>query len=397
MNGLAFVQMCKFFSHFGMRSLLVLYMIEKGGLDNPSALTLNAVFCALIELGALCGGFLADRFLGLTKACFYGALLLGCGYLLLLGEKFFIPSLALMIVGGSLFSGNITALYGIQGGNFSFFYRMQNLGALVSTGFIPFIAKAYSFKAGFFIASLGMWLGLSILFCLRKTLPKKKIEKKGFLFLPLLLAIAISALSFASLSLLILPWLAILCFLFLGIYVLKDVKLIIYLIALIAFFAIEEQICSSLLLIAEKKGNGIPGALIMSLNPALILLLGAIVAKRRLWLSTSFFLAAFSFVLLNLNTSFSMILVVVSLLSIAELMVGPVVMDIASTKAKKSKEGIVMAMIPLGYCLASFLGGFLSKLIIAESFNAIALMTLLAGVLIQLFIWRMSREKSRVY
>ena len=48
---LSFVQLWSRFSHFGMRALLLLYMVKMLKFDDPRALGIFAVYCALVERG----------------------------------------------------------------------------------------------------------------------------------------------------------------------------------------------------------------------------------------------------------------------------------------------------------------------------------------------------------
>ena len=106
---LSCVQMWKFFSHFGMRTLLVLYMVDSLRYSDAEAFCINAVFCGLVELGGIFGGIIADRFLGLKRSMIFGSLLLAVGYLSLFSNLSLFVSMSFVIVGCSLFSGNITA------------------------------------------------------------------------------------------------------------------------------------------------------------------------------------------------------------------------------------------------------------------------------------------------
>ena len=77
---LSFVQLWKFFSHFGVRTLLILYLVDQLHYGDITAFSLNAVFCGLIELSGIFGGYIADRYWGLRKAALIGSLLLTVGY-----------------------------------------------------------------------------------------------------------------------------------------------------------------------------------------------------------------------------------------------------------------------------------------------------------------------------
>lgn len=144
---LSLVQMWKFFSHFGVRILLVLYMVNHLHYSDTRAFGMNAVFCGLVELGGIFGGIIADRYLGLKKSILIGGWLLVAGYFALFFELSLFWAMGLIIAGSSLFSSNITALFGLayaeedpkRKKGFTIFYMMQNLGALTSTIICGFI------------------------------------------------------------------------------------------------------------------------------------------------------------------------------------------------------------------------------------------------------------------
>ena len=164
---LSLVQMWKFFSHFGVRILLVLYMVNHLHYSDTHAFGINAVFCGLVELGGIFGGIIADRYLGLKKSVFMGGWLLVVGYFGLFSEAGLFISMGLIITGSSLFSSNIAALLGLiytennsrRKKGFTIFYMMQNLGALIATIICGCIASQYGFRWAFAIASSGMIIG----------------------------------------------------------------------------------------------------------------------------------------------------------------------------------------------------------------------------------------------
>lgn len=166
------IQMWKFFSNFGMRALLVLYMVDALRLSDSRTFGMNAVFLGVMELSGIFGGIVADRILGLRRATGLGALLITLGYGGFIFENGIYVALPLVVLGASLFSGNITALLGAayaendprRERGFTFFYMMQNLGALVSTFICGVVAEHYGYRAGFALAASGMVIGSITLF-----------------------------------------------------------------------------------------------------------------------------------------------------------------------------------------------------------------------------------------
>lgn len=410
LKGLSTVQALKFFSHYGLRTLLVLYLTNELKKGEASSLAISAVFCALIELGSILGGLLADRFLGLRFTTLLGALLLAFGYSCLALENVFFYGLALVMVGGSLFSSNLTGLlsksYGeepSQEKGFTFFYVMQNAGAFISTLLCSFLAPVIGYSLCLLFAASGFVAGAFLLFRLRKRLPceERKPCKKALFLVPALFALFLLALQFEEGMLKALPFLMGAVFLYFLIFHFRTLRpLLIPLLTLILFYALEDQICSSLILFAEKEtqrtvlGWEVSGSVIMSINPLVILLLGAWVSKRNFGLFVPLLLTAFSFTVLALccffvkEMSILIVIGVVALISLAELMVGPLVLAAASKTASKEQTGMVMGMIPLAFSLAFILSAFLGKMVMGgtsfgQGWVKMAILTFLGACVIK--------------
>lgn len=431
---LSFAQMGKFYSQYGMRALLVLYMIQSLQFSDSRSFGVNALFCGLIELGGIFGGIVADRYLGLRRALLLGAGLLAVGYGCLVLENVFFLALGLIVLGGSLFSGNITAMLGStylendprRKKGFTLFYMMQNLGALFSTFLCAVIAEKYGFKAGFAVASLGMAAAGLVLFMRRQHLPAQPIplqNKHSLLLIPVFIAFlgaSSLAMNAETVFLPLLPWMTAAFFLFFGIKLLKDPqipkfqvrKLLVYLGALVLFFAAEDQICSSLIVFAEREterslfGVTLPSAMLMSINPIVIIMGGSLVARLRFPLIAPFLLVAAAFgalaiaCVMQIHLSILAVLGIVAVVSIAELMVGPMVYSFASEVAAFGSPGRVMGMVPLSFALSFLLSGTLSKMVAAPDsyglgFGKIALLMLFGGVVVHFLMnkWAAQKEK----
>jgi POT family proton-dependent oligopeptide transporter len=439
---LACVQMWKFFSNFGMRTLLVLYMVEALRMSDAHAFGINAVFLGVVELSGIFGGIVADRVLGLRRATQLGAFLITFGYCGFIFEKGLHFALPLVVLGASLFSGNITALLGEayaaddprRERGFTFFYMLQNLGALISTFLCGMIANIFGYKAGFSVAASGMAIGCLILFMGRhliKGMGEAPARQKSLWVIPSLGAILVLsalAIHYEELTLPLLPWATALVFCIFASKLLKTQELgrqkvrtlLIYLGAMILFFAGEDQICSSLVVFSEREvdrmlwGWTFPSSLLMSANPIIILTFGALVAKVRFRLAAPFLLVALSFGSLALvcfkEISFSIfgIMGLVGVISLAELMIGPVVYSFASEVAAKGKAGMVMGMLPIAFSLAFLLSGAFSKMVaISEAatslhtygsgFAKIAVIVLVGGLLLEILMKRYADAKRTVY
>ena len=80
---LFFAEMWERFSYYGMRGLLILYLTWHFLFESDWSLTLYGAYVALVYLGPLLGGYLADKFIGFKKAVTYGAILLVIGHALM--------------------------------------------------------------------------------------------------------------------------------------------------------------------------------------------------------------------------------------------------------------------------------------------------------------------------
>lgn len=169
---LFFAEMWERFSYYGMRALLVLYMI-KGFLqyNDGDAYTVYGAYTALVYMTPFFGGLLADRLLGSRRAVVLGGLLMAAGHLLMTVEHqvAFFGALALLIAGNGFFKPNISTIVGSlyeegshrRDGGFTIFYMGINLGAAMSPLLCGYIGETYGWHRGFGLATIGMLTGLA--------------------------------------------------------------------------------------------------------------------------------------------------------------------------------------------------------------------------------------------
>ena len=93
------------FSFYGMRALLVLYMIQTLAFSTQKAGNIYGLYTGLVYLTPLLGGYLADRYFGQRKCIATGAVLMSCGLFLLAfaPKSLFLLSLTLMIIANGFF------------------------------------------------------------------------------------------------------------------------------------------------------------------------------------------------------------------------------------------------------------------------------------------------------
>ncbi len=164
------VEMWERFSFYGMRALIVLYMIENLMFSAQKAGNIYGLYTGLVYLTPLVGGYLADRCFGQRKCISMGAIFMSCGlFLLAFGPKsLFLLSLFLMIIANGLFKSNISSVLGLLYGNdnekkdtaFTIFYMGINLGAFFSPLVCGTLAVKFGYEYGFAAAGCGMLIGL---------------------------------------------------------------------------------------------------------------------------------------------------------------------------------------------------------------------------------------------
>ena len=174
---LFFTEMWERFSYYGMRGILILYMVASlsdggFGMDDATAAAIYGLYTALVYLLALPGGWIADRIIGQQRAVFYGGVLIAAGNISLaiptLREFFFPTGLLLVVVGTGLLKPNVSAIVGElypEGGarrdaGFSIFYMGINVGALFGPVICGFLGESINWHLGFLAAGIFMALGL---------------------------------------------------------------------------------------------------------------------------------------------------------------------------------------------------------------------------------------------
>ncbi len=197
-------EMWERFSYYGMRALLVLYMVNyllhpehaarvagyetvKGVLEGlfgplgvqPLASQIYGFYTALVYLTPILGGLIADRWLGQRRTVVYGAVLMAAGHFLMAFERLFFFALLALICANGLFKPNISTqvggLYEADDARrdraFSIFYVGINLGAFFSPLVCGTLGEEAGWHWGFAAAGVGMLIGLCIYLAGRRSLP----------------------------------------------------------------------------------------------------------------------------------------------------------------------------------------------------------------------------------
>ncbi len=173
---LFFAEMWERFSYYGMRAILVLYMISSATGENPGlgwessdALMLYGWYTMLVYVMSIPGGILADKFIGQKKAVLLGGLTLVLGHGILAVESVwaFYTGLALIVLGVGGLKPNISTMVGglyppgdeRRDSGFIIFYIGINVGAFLSALIVGYIGETIGWHYGFGLAGIGMLLG----------------------------------------------------------------------------------------------------------------------------------------------------------------------------------------------------------------------------------------------
>ncbi len=181
-------EMWERFSYYGMRALLIGYLVQYHGWLPGEASKVYKWYTSLVYLTPLLGGFLADRYLGLRASIIAGASLMALGHFLMAFEPMpvFYLALGCLIAGNGFFKPNMSTLLGHmyfkndprRDGAFTIFYMGINLGAFLSPIVCGNLRENFGYHWGFSAAGVGMVLGL-LWFLLRQTQIRSDVEAAG--------------------------------------------------------------------------------------------------------------------------------------------------------------------------------------------------------------------------
>jgi POT family proton-dependent oligopeptide transporter len=177
---LFFSEMWERFSFYGMRGMLVFFMVNQLSLNDVVANLQYGATQAFVYAFTFVGGLFADKILGLRKSLFWGGLLMIVGSILLAvnPKDFFFLGIAFNIIGTGFFKPTISSIVGNlykpgdsrTDAGFSLFYAGVNLGALLGGYFCIAIGKGqlfqnvipaqYSWNVAFGLASIVMVVSL---------------------------------------------------------------------------------------------------------------------------------------------------------------------------------------------------------------------------------------------
>jgi POT family proton-dependent oligopeptide transporter len=167
------------FTYYGMRALLVLFLVAATdganpgfGMDRETAGAVYGLYTGAVFLFSLPGGWIADRLIGQRRAVYWGGIIIAIGNFLLAipgGASVFYLGLATIVIGVGLLKPNISAIVGglyegqpgaRRDAGFSIFYMGINLGALIAPFIAGTIGESWNWRAGFGCAGAAMLIGV---------------------------------------------------------------------------------------------------------------------------------------------------------------------------------------------------------------------------------------------
>lgn len=403
------------FAYYGMRALLMLYMIagagaELAGMDftQHSAGLIYGFFNAMCYGLPFFGGILADKMIGSRRSVTIGGILIVLGLALMSVNNTMVPfvgGLTLIAIGNGFFKPTVVTMIGelYEQGDprrdnaFTLYYQLFNIGAWVAPLLCGYVAFKWGYLAGFAVAAVAVFVSMGIYWVFAPSVLKEvgKLKKKDA-----------SKLSASA-----------------GKQVLtkeeKDrIRVIFILLFFVTFFWTGfEQAGSSMTIFTEKEidrnllGWVIPTAWFQSVNPFLVSVLGF--AITAIWLKLHsmgknpstpvkmglgmIFLGLGFIVMLGAvyqvktsgaQASMSWIVAAYFLQTIGELMLSPIGLSMITKLAPASMVSMFMGLWFLPTFLAHLMGGFIAGYVedwgYGVTFAAIAAFVILLGVVVLL-------------
>ncbi len=173
---LFFTELWERLSYYGMRALLVLFLVDNVnggfGMSDATAGAIYGLYTAMVYMSGLPGGWIADRVLGLRQSVFVGGIIIAFGHfsMAIPSQATFFIGLLLIIIGTGLLKPNVSALVGDlypEGGarrdaGFSIYYMGINIGAFLGPLICGYLGQTdgFGWHWGFSAAGIGMVFGV---------------------------------------------------------------------------------------------------------------------------------------------------------------------------------------------------------------------------------------------
>lgn len=173
-------EMWERFCFYGMRGMLVVFMVSQLMISEQEANLQYGAIQAFIYAFTFIGGLFADKILGFRKSLFWGGLLMIAGSFIIATspKEFFYIGTCFTIVGTGFFKPNISTMVGElysegdprRDAGFGLFYSGINIGALLGGMICVYLGKYHSWSLAFGAAGVVMIIGLITFLITKKTM-----------------------------------------------------------------------------------------------------------------------------------------------------------------------------------------------------------------------------------
>lgn len=418
---LFFTEMWERFCFYGMRGMLVVFMVSQLLLPEKTANLQYGAIQAFVYAFTFIGGLFADKILGFRKSLFWGGILMILGSFIIAfsPQNNFYIGICFSIIGTGFFKPNISTMVGDlykegdvrRDAGFGLFYSGINIGALLGGFLCVYIGKFHSWNLAFSLAGIVMIIGLLTFVVTQKTLgpiglspllnlPKnKRLTYEISVFVGSLIAIPV-ILTLVTNTQYTDYFMYIIGPLTLGYILYETLKLnkneqkkmyaaVVFIIFSVFFWAFFEQSGGSLSLFALYNLNdtffGIPGVdpnvinntsnslFVIAFSP-LFGLLWLWLAKRKMepntivkfglgfiFLALSFYTFYFTKFLANASgkTSLELFTFAYLIITIGELCLSPIGLSVMTKLAPKKLWGVMMGMWFLASAYGQYVAGIL--------------------------------------
>lgn len=407
------VELFERISYYGVRTLLVLFLISHFGFHDARAYAVYSVSAALVYSTPVLGGVLADRIFGFRRMVALGGILIALAQAVILFSMYdtgyFFFGLGLVCVGTGFFKANINNLLGScyaandpnRTHGFVFLHVGVNIGSALASIICGYVAHYYGWYFGYMIPAISMLISLGLFYRYRYVFgehgasPDPNRLKRRYLGFSLFDFMLIGSILlglfygkviednlfdtrvfhyFGALMLAVFA------------YVIASAKekqkliaLGFMMLCLIVFFAMEMQLGSLMALFANRNvvqqvfGLPIPATVSQAINPLTIILLGLGISSRRLkrnrfqvtkfilgMLTTSLCFGLLYYGCLNADADYRVpyiyFLCAIALIGLGELIVWPFVQSNITALSPQNLRGFMMSLVMLFIAFANVAG-----------------------------------------
>lgn len=422
------VELFERISYYGVRTLLVLFLIDKYGFQDINAYATYSVFAALAYSSPVISGYLADKIFGFRRMVILGGIIITIAHILILSSLYnsllFFFGLGLLVLGTGFFKSNINSLLGacyhendpnrIHG--FTFLHVGVNIGSALASILCGYIAHYYGWYYGFGIAFISILISMAVFFknehyfgshgsSMNPGLLKRKYHGISFskiiFFLCMIVGLMFGKILADNLfSIDIFYYFgAIMVGVFIYVIARSDTKkeliaLALLMICLIVFFAMEMQLGSLFALFSQRNvvqtlfGYQIPATVSQSINPISIMVIGFIITARKARsnkyeimkfiggiLTTTVCFGVLYYGCLHANAenriAYIYFLIAVFMTGVGELIVWPFVQSKITELSPKHLRGFIMGLVMLFMAFANVVGIFIGRFFAIDVKNGI--------------------------